>query len=100
MHLFCLKLRSVLSEPSLNINITYVIKVTDDDEGKKASFKFVHYGSGGYWNFPKEEDIKTIDVKYVFYGPCEPVEVTRQCKYRFEFDSTAHHIYKCIAKNM
>ena len=68
----------------------YYFKVFSHDEDTVATsveLKFLHYICG-YWEFPKVDNIKIVDTKYVYMGPCTPVEI-RICLYT----SINSHIY-------
>ena len=65
----------------------------------EVSIKFLHYGVGGYWDFPTKDDLKIINSEYVFFGPCKPCEIKKHQGYKFHEDSDAFQIYKQILKN-
>ena len=51
-----------------------LLKVFANDSDAPADtveIDFLRY-SCGYWDFPPKKDVKIIDSKYVFYGPCKP----------------------------
>ena len=50
--------------------------------------QFLHYVNGGFWDFPKSEDVKIIDVKFIILGPVLPASTTKK-GYTFSEDSTA-----------
>ena len=62
-----------------------------------AEVKFIHR-SCGYWEFPKADDIKIIDVDYFFIGLCTPSEI-RKSRYKFKEDKSVSEKYK-IFKNV
>ena len=68
----------------------------EDEPASSAEFNFLHY-SCGYWDFPKKPDKKIVEVKYVFFGPCVPVETTKK-GYKFAEDQDAQVRYKEIKK--
>ena len=73
----------------------------DDEKAAQAEFKFLHY-SCGYWDFPKtgdDVDPKTIDVEYVFMGPCTPAEI-KQNGYKFLEDVQAIQIHKTLKRDI
>ena len=73
----------------------------DDEKAAQAEFKFLHY-SCGYWDFPKtgdDVDPKTIDVEYVFMGPCTPAEI-KQNGYKFLEDAQAIQIHKTLKRDI
>ena len=72
-----------------------------DNQVSQAEFEFLNYLCG-YWDFPKSGDDvepKTIDVKYVFLGPCIPAE-TKSNGYRFSEDSKAILVYNAMKRKL
>ena len=65
-----------------------------DDPAEKVEIDFLRY-SCGYWDFSKKRNVKIIDCKYVFYGPCRPSHTCR-AGYKFEDDGKALDLYKKI----
>ena len=69
----------------LDLYLLFLFQVFSHDADSpvtKAEFKFPK-SQCGYWDFPKDDDIKIISIKYVFYGPCLPAKTT---KYGYQFD--------------
>ena len=60
----------------------------------RVEMKCLHY-MGGCWKFPKMEDTKIVEVKYVFMGPSTPSDMTNN-GYKFEEDDVALAKYKTI----
>ena len=63
----------------------------------EAELKFLH-NTCGYWDFPKLDDTKVVDTKYIFIGPCTPSKITKQ-GYIFKEDQDALEKYK-LFKNI
>ena len=63
----------------------------------RAEFRFLEYQCG-FWDFPKKDDINIIDMKCVFYGPCLPLEATKNGN-RFEEDEAVMKYNKIKCKN-
>ena len=55
--------------------------------------KFLKNTCDNYWEFPKSDDTKIIDIDYVFIGPCTPTEIKKN-GYRFKEDEEALEKYK------
>lgn len=58
---------------------TYVFKVFSDDVDTLATsseFKLLQY-SCGFWEFPRIDEIRIIETKYIFYSPCRPQDTTK-----------------------
>ena len=60
----------------------------------RVEMKFLHY-VGGCWEFPKMEDTKIVEAKYVFMGPFPPSDRTNN-GYKFEEGDVALAKYKTI----
>ena len=63
----------------------YYFKVFSHDEDTVATsveLKFLHYICG-YWEFPKVDDIKIVDTKYVYIGPYTPLGISKR-GYKFK----------------
>ena len=43
-----------------------------------SEIKFLHYTNGSFWDFPKSEDVKIIDVKFFILGPVVPASTTKK----------------------
>ena len=74
----------------------YYFKVFSHDEDTVATsveLKFLHYICG-YWEFPKVDDIKIVDTKYVYMEPCTPVEIRRG--FKFNEDEEALKKYRAL----
>lgn len=65
-----------------------------DDSAKSVEMKFLHYTCGS-WVFPKVDDTKIVNVKYVFMGPCTATDITKK-GYKFSEDDMALAKYKGI----
>ena len=63
-------------------------------DAKHVEIKILKY-SCGYWDFPKNDDIKIIEFKYVFVGPCMPSQ-TSKMGYTFNECTEAIRKYKMI----
>ena len=73
------------------------MKVFSDDVDTVASrveMKFLHYMCG-CWKFPKIEDTKIVDAKYVFMDPCTPSDITKK-GYKSKEEDVALVKYKAI----
>lgn len=57
--------------------------------------KFLHCTNDRFWDFPKSEDVKITDVKFVILGPVVPASTTKK-GYTFSEGNTALVIYKKI----
>ena len=44
-----------------------------DSEATSVEINFLQYVSDAYWDFPKNEDVKIVELKFVFYGPANPL---------------------------
>ena len=69
---------------------------TEEGDLRDVEIKFVHYGEGGFWEFPKKDDQKLVHPKFVFYGPCKPSEIRKRLGYKFKEDEAALRLYKRI----
>ena len=69
--------------------MSYQKVFSHDEESMDFSVevKFLHY-TFGFWDFPKNDDTKFVDTKYVFLGPCTPAEITKS-GYTFKEDTEA-----------
>lgn len=65
-----------------------------DSDAKQAEFKFLRH-SLGYWEFPKKQDIKIVEARFVFHGPCTLSEISKR-GYKFKEDIDALQRYKII----
>ena len=78
-----------------------LIKVFSEDVdsiAEKVEMKFLHYMClHSCWEFPKVDDTKIVDAKYVFMGPCIPSDITKK-GYKFQEDDAALVKYKAIKK--
>ena len=61
-----------------------------------AEIKFLHY-SCGYWDFPKGDYIKIVETKYIFMGPCTPMETTKK-GYKFKEEAKSVKKYRHFKK--
>lgn len=81
-----------------------VVEANDVDEpANRVSFKFLHkkFGSGTVWVWPKRDDIDTVDIDNVFYGPEEPISVDEHAsepRFRFPGDRTAARYFALLAE--
>ena len=67
-----------------------------DSEATNVEINFLHYASDGYWDFLKNEDIKIVDLKFVFCGPATPLSTSKiGCRFGKE-EKKAMDIYKLI----
>ena len=67
------------------IYIQSYFKVFSNDEDSAATsaeIKLLHYKCG-YWEFPKVDCTKIVKTKFIFMGPCTPIETTKQ-GYKFK----------------
>ena len=74
-----------------------MFKVFSHDENTIATFaefKFLHYKCD-FWEFPKQDDIQIIDLKFIYLGPCIPAETCKKC-YRFSEDNKALEMFKAF----
>ena len=84
----------------MNNILIFIFKVFSNDADSaviKAEFKFLNYQCG-YWDFPKRNDSEIVDIKYVFHGPCIPVETTKK-GYRFEENEVVTKYNRIKRKN-
>ena len=65
-----------------------------DTVANRVEMKFLHYMCG-CWKFPKIEDTKIVDGKYMFMGPYTPSDITKK-RYKFKKDNVASAKYKVI----
>ena len=68
-----------------------------DQQADSVEIKFLRYKCSGEWEYPKNDDIKIIDAKYVFFGPVTPT-LTKKNVYSFEEDNEASRLFKIIKK--
>ena len=59
-----------------------------------SEFKHLEY-SCGFWKFPRNDKIRIIETKYIFYGPCTPQATTKN-EYRFEDDEETQKMFKSL----
>ena len=53
-----------------------------NDECNMATFKFLNYKCG-YWEIPRKSTDEEIEIRYVFHGPCQPIDVSKT-GYKFD----------------
>jgi len=63
-----------------------------DTMATSSEFKLLYY-SCGYWEFPKNDEIRIIDTKYILFGPCTPQDTSKN-GYQFEDDEKTQRIFK------
>ena len=56
----------------------------------------VHAQYKGYWNFPKLDDVKLVDAKFVFCGPVAPSSATKKGYTFTNDDKAAIQVYKTL----
>ena len=76
---------------------TQVFAKDKDEPFDSVEMKFLRYKCSGEWEYPKTDDIKMIDAKYVFFGPVTPT-FTRKSVYSFAEDNEASRLFKIIQK--
>ena len=70
-----------------------------DDNADTVEMNFLRYRDDGFWDFPKMQDVEIVDVKYLFLGPFQPLQIVSGKGYKFEEDSAAHSRFSTIRKH-
>ena len=70
-----------------------------DDNADTVEMNFLRYRGDGFWDFPKMQDVEIVDVKYLFLGPCQPLQMVSGKGYKFEEDSAAHSRFSTIREH-
>ena len=55
----------------------WVFSDDNDSHATLVEINFVHYVSGGYWEFPKKVNEKLFHIKFVFIGPVTLKSITK-----------------------
>ena len=65
---------------------------------KEVEIEFLCCKYDGFWNIPKSQDMKIVEVKYIFYGPVLPAAITKSM-FGISEDDEAVRINKEIKLN-
>ena len=71
--------------------------VDADADAHEVNISFLEYKGNGFWDFPEKRKELQVEVRFLFFGPVTPVEVSRR-GYRFKEDEECAGIYNVMKR--
>lgn len=68
-----------------------------DEDAESVEIDFLEYRNDGYWDFPTKRKVMTINVKFLFLGPCRPESCSTK-GYSFSEDKDSLSLYQRVKK--